>query len=176
MDKFVKMVGVNHGGSDEWYTPRYAVEPLLKYLIPGARIWCPFDTGESEYCKVFTEHGYDVACTHISRGQDFFKAKVRSGFDYIISNPPYSMRQKVLERLYNLGIPFAMLFNSNGLFDSRTRCMLADTYGVQLLYLSPRICYFNEKGEGKSPSFQSVYWCWKVLPGDIMFEIREKEK
>ena len=32
--------------NDEFYTPNYAIEPLLKYLPKGSRIWCPFDTQE----------------------------------------------------------------------------------------------------------------------------------
>ena len=35
--------------------------------------------------------------------------------DYIISNPPYSKKGEVLERLFSLGIPFAMLVGVAGL-------------------------------------------------------------
>lgn len=28
--------------SDEYYTPAYAVYPILKYLKPNSTIWCPF--------------------------------------------------------------------------------------------------------------------------------------
>lgn len=31
---------------DEWYTPREAVEPIIKYLKPNSTIWCPFDKRE----------------------------------------------------------------------------------------------------------------------------------
>lgn len=27
--------------NDEFYTPKYAITPLLKYLYPNSRIWCP---------------------------------------------------------------------------------------------------------------------------------------
>jgi len=27
--------------NDEYYTPAYAVRPILKYLKPNAKIWCP---------------------------------------------------------------------------------------------------------------------------------------
>lgn len=39
--------------------------------------------------------------------------------DYIISNPPYSVKGEVLERLFNIGIPFAMLVGVVGLFESQ---------------------------------------------------------
>lgn len=31
--------------------------------------------------------------------------------DYIISNPPYSLKGEVLKQLYEIGKPFAMLVN-----------------------------------------------------------------
>ena len=41
--------------SDEVYTPAYAVRPIVKYVDMLGRpsiVWCPFDTGESEYVKI----------------------------------------------------------------------------------------------------------------------------
>ena len=40
--------------NDEYYTPEYAVLPLLEFLDPfrGKTIWCPFDKEDSEYVKV----------------------------------------------------------------------------------------------------------------------------
>lgn len=35
--------------SDEQYTPRYAVLPIIKYLPRGKTVWCPFDTEHSEF-------------------------------------------------------------------------------------------------------------------------------
>ena len=41
--------------------------------------------------------------------------------DYIISNPPYSLKNEVFERLFVLGKPFAMLVGVVGVFESQTR-------------------------------------------------------
>lgn len=35
--------------SDEVYTPREAIIPILKYLSSNIIIWCPFDTDGIEY-------------------------------------------------------------------------------------------------------------------------------
>ncbi|MCD1025732.1 hypothetical protein [Enterococcus sp. SMC-9] len=43
--------------SDEWYTPEYAVIPILEYLKPNSTIWCPFDLPHSNYVKVLNEGG-----------------------------------------------------------------------------------------------------------------------
>ena len=61
--------------SDEYFTPKEAVLPLLEYIDRGNKpnytIWCPFDTEDSEYVKVFKKEGYNVIATHIDNGQNF---------------------------------------------------------------------------------------------------------
>ena len=43
--------------TDEWYTPKNAVEMILPYVKNYKTIWCPFDKPYSEYVKVFTTGG-----------------------------------------------------------------------------------------------------------------------
>lgn len=43
----MKLDKVANSGNDGFYTPYYAIEPLLKYIRPNSTIWCPFDTDES---------------------------------------------------------------------------------------------------------------------------------
>ena len=80
-------------------------------------IWCPFDTEDSLFVKLFRQRGYTVIATHIANGQDFFAIDPPK-CDYIISNPPYSLKGEVFERLFQLNIPFAMLVGVVGLFES----------------------------------------------------------
>ena len=58
----------------------------MKRLRPGAVIWCPFDTADSAYVKVFSRNGFRVIYGHIQTGQDFFQTDTPD-CDYIISNP-----------------------------------------------------------------------------------------
>ena len=67
--KFDEIAGSKN---DEYYTPVYAIEPLLKYIQPHSTIWCPFDLNESLYVKTFRDSGHEVINTHIEYGQDFF--------------------------------------------------------------------------------------------------------
>lgn len=46
--------------NDEYYTPEYAVIPILKYLKPNSTIWCPFDTNESNFVKVLKANNFTV--------------------------------------------------------------------------------------------------------------------
>ena len=92
---WVREIGENKGGSDEWYTPPEAVYPLLQYIKPGSKILCPFDTAESEFVKILGNGSNIVLHSHISEGVDFFTLD-KPDVDYIISNPPYSKRMEIL--------------------------------------------------------------------------------
>ena len=169
MNKLGARYGIN--GKDEWYTPTNAVIPITKYIRGGYRVLCPFDTEKSNFVAVLKE-GWDVQYSHIFTGTDFFELD-KPDVDYIISNPPFSRRDDVLQRLYEWGIPFAMIFNANGLFDSKVRMRLAKTYGAEVLYMYPRVKFSDNKGNGEKSPFQSCYWCYKILPEKIMFEYTE---
>lgn len=39
--------------SNEQYTPYYAVEPILKYIPDGAKVWTPFDREWSAFYQSF---------------------------------------------------------------------------------------------------------------------------
>lgn len=43
--------------SDEYYTPRYAVEIILPYIEKFDHVWCPFDKEHSEFVKALQEKG-----------------------------------------------------------------------------------------------------------------------
>lgn len=53
----MKMDKVANSGNDEFYTPIYAVTPIMKYIPEGSKIWCPFDTEESLFYKMFIRGG-----------------------------------------------------------------------------------------------------------------------
>lgn len=56
---------------DEFYTPQYAIKPLIKYLKKYKTIWCPFDTEDSYFVKILREQGHEVLATHIWNGENF---------------------------------------------------------------------------------------------------------
>lgn len=43
--------------NDEYYTPHYAIKPIIKYIPEGSKIWCPFDTEDSLFVKDFIGGG-----------------------------------------------------------------------------------------------------------------------
>lgn len=173
----MKMDKIAGSGNDEFYTPQYAIEPLLKYLKKNSRILCPFDTEQSNFVSLLKLNGHEVLHTHLSEGKDFFKLK-KCNVDYIISNPPYSRKTEVLEKLFKLDIPFAMLVGVVGLFESKKRFEMFKNNQFEIMYFDKRIAYFNDYDEQKpslNPPFSSVYVCHNVLPRQIVFEELKKK-
>lgn len=167
--------------NDEFYTPNYAIEPLLKYLKPNSTILCPFDTKESNFYKLLKGDNHFVATSHIQDGNggDFFNLGYTDvlSVDYIISNPPYSLKFEVFEKLFELGKPFAMLVGVVGLFESQKRFNLFKHNDFEIMYFNKRISYFKSYEDQKpslNPPFSSVYICHKTLPKQVVFETINK--
>lgn len=165
--------------NDEFYTPEYAIHPILKYLKPNSTILCPFDTKESNFYKLLKKEAHFVANSHLSEGEDFFNLDELDllSVDYIISNPPYSIKFEVFKKLFDLHTPFAMLVGVVGLFESQKRFNLFKDNNFEIMYFNSRISYFKDYTEQKpslNPPFSSVYICHNILPQQIVFETLKK--
>lgn len=163
---------------DENYTPFYAVEPILRYLKPKSKIWCPFDKKWSAFVVRLKEEGHNVLHTHIDCGTDFFDITKSDlgGVNYIISNPPFSTKDKVFKRLYEIGIPFIMLTTVSTI-QSMKRVPMFKENGLEVLIFDGRVGYHNVRSMDKTVEgsmFGSAYFCWNVLPEKLIFEILEK--
>jgi len=121
------------GAFDELYTPNEAVEMILPYIPNGVKtIWECTAIKESRIVKVLRDAGYNVITTHIEDGQDFFKYEPEF-YDMIITNPPYSLKDKFLKRAYDLKKPFMFLLPLTTLEGKRGK--MFDKNGIQI-----RIC------------------------------------
>lgn len=175
----MKLDKVANSGNDEFYTPAYAIEPILKRLNQGSKIWCPFDTEDSLFVKMFTHAGHEVIFTHIETGEDFFETPTPEGVQYIISNPPYSLKTEVLQELFKRKVPFAMLLGVVGIFESQKRFEMFRDNDFEVLYMNRRIAYFKDYDDQKpalNPPFSSAYICSGILSKQIDFEEIDKSK
>ena len=174
-DKFKNGINLN----DEFYTPPYAIYPIIKYLKPKSTVWCPFDTEISFFVKILKQEGFTVISSHISNNQSFFDMEIPKNVDYIISNPPYSLKYEVFLKLFDLKIPFAMLVGVVGLFESKNRFSMFSENQFEIMYFDKRISYFKDYNDIKpslNPPFSSVYLCSGVLSDKIIFKKIEKQK
>lgn len=157
------------GGNDECFTPEYAVEPIIKYIPTGGIIWCPFDTKDSNFVKLLKQNGFNVVYSHISTGQDFYEYEPKQ-WDIIVSNPPFTNKRKIFERALSFNKPFALLMSNTWLNDSAPKQLFKDK-DLQLLMFEQRIEFNNTK----KITFSSSYYCWNLLPKQIIMEKLNKK-
>lgn len=150
--------------NDELYTPEILVKPIIKYLKPGSSIWCPFDTEKSEFVITLANSGFRVIYSHIWEGKDFFNYEPDEHYDYIISNPPFSLKLKVLDRLYRLNKPFAVLLGLPILNYQEVGEFFLDKK-LQLLIVDKKVSF-----DGNTSSFNTSFFCNNILPQAIIFE------
>lgn len=162
---------IKKSNTDEWFTPKEVVEAIVPYLERAGikHVLCPFDAEDSEFVKVLRARGFDVEFSHIKTGVDFFDIDNLTDYDAVVSNPPFSKRQKILERLFESGIQFAIILNFNGLFDSAKRWELFKANDFELLVPKGRMHFFNDECAGNSPNFQSIWVCKGIGKSQIEF-------
>lgn len=130
--------------------------------------------------QLFFKHlsgGWQAERSSLEEGQNFFEFEPTE-YDVIISNPPFTQKDAVLKRLYELGKPFAILLPLNSLQGvSRYKYF---KQGIQILTFDKRIGFHNPenmKEYKKGSSFATAYFCKDVLPKDLIVEeLKEYQK
>lgn len=145
---------------DELYTPIYAVKPLIPFIHKGSIIW-ECTSNHNNIAKVFQKAGFTVIETHKDDGLDFLTDQPDFDFDVIITNPPYSKRNKelFLQRCYEYNKPFALLLPDTAL-GGVNRAPLYSKYGIEVLVFNRRVDFTGKK----KPYRISNWYCWKLLP------------
>ena len=152
--------GIQFNIKDEYYTPPILVKPIIQYA--KGTIWCPFDTKDSEFVVQLKKNGNEVIYSHIWNDKDFFNYEPEH-YDMIISNPPFSRKLEVLKRLYELNKPFAMVLGLPILNYQEVGNFFLDKE-LQLLIVDKKVSF-----DGNTASFNNSYFCYKMLPKDLMF-------
>ncbi len=159
----------NHN-NDEFYTPLYAIDPLLKYIPKNIIIWEPTDYGQSNITKALVNHGCKVISTHINDDIDFLSYTPTFNYDMIITNPPYTLKDEFINKCYELNKPFALLLPLTAL-EGITRGKLFRKYGVDLMVLDKRVEFIKNKTNW----FNTSWFTYKILPKNLIFEELKKE-
>lgn len=119
-----------NGRSDEFFTPKYALNPLLPFLRKEWVIWeCAW--GKGTLANHLKKKGFEVIGESY---KDFLNKDLdlnKNGFNCIITNPPYSKKDEFLERAFEIGKPFALLLPLTTL-EGIKRNILFKKYGIQI--------------------------------------------
>jgi len=154
---------LKQGNSNDFQTPPEALKPLLSYLKKEWTIWeCA--AGKRNLSNALIEKGYRVISTDLAdvellegeTGWDFLKWKP-DNFDCIITNPPFSIKQKFLERCYELEKPFALLLPLTT-FETKKRQELFKKYGVEVIFFDKRINFETPNHVEKSSAWFATAW------------------
>lgn len=151
----------------EYYTPDNAIIKLLEIIPKDYIIWEPC-AGEGHIVRFFQKHGYKVISSDIKFGQDFLNYKPNEPYDIIITNPPFNISNKIIQRCYSLKKPFMLLVPFN-IMQGLHRTTLFQSYGISLFLLGERIDYIipeenlkQRNGRKSTCPFWSLWIGYKV--------------
>ena len=152
---------LRQGSPDDFQTPPEALEPLLPYLKEDWTIWeCA--AGKGFLADELENKGFEVIAT-----DKYYDADGDIAFDFlldkpvqwdcIITNPPFSLKQKFLERCYGLGTPFALLLPLTT-FETIKRQELFKKYGLEVIFMPKRVNFETPNKVEKSSSWFATAW------------------
>ncbi len=151
--------------SDDFQTPAHAILPLIPYLNKYHMIWeCA--AGKGNLVKAFRDLGYMCEGSDIKYGKDFLGVRKRGipSCSYIITNPPYSLKNMFLSQCYKLGKPFALLLPLTT-FETKKRQALFREHGVEVIFLPKRINFETPSGQGSGSWFATAWFTWGLNIG-----------
>jgi len=151
--KTMRPMSSKQSGNHEFYTPEYAVTPILKYIPEDVKkIWLPCDNENSKIYDVLKQ-SYNCILTHIDDGVDFITHNHNFEYDMIITNPPYDLKTEFLEKAYKLGKPFLFLMPITTL-EGVARHKLFRQYGLTSILFDKRVNFIK----GKSCQFNTSWF------------------
>ena len=161
---------MKQGSPDDFQTPEIALDCLIPFLNKNWNIWeCA--CGKGNLVRGFERKGFKVYGSDIISNEtcDFLIWKPFQIFNCIVTNPPFSIKEKFLQRCYELGKPFALLLPLTAL-ESERRQKLFRQYGIQLIIPNKRFNFETPSGKGGGSWFATAWFCGNMnLPKDLNF-------
>ena len=95
---------------DSFQTPNYATELLIPFIPKNISTIWECACGDYKISKKLESAGYSVISTDLKYGTNFLESKiVNLENTAIVTNPPYSLKQKFYRKCREYNIPFALL-------------------------------------------------------------------
>jgi hypothetical protein len=147
---------ISFKNDDDYETPKYIWEMLDPYMDKNQTIYDPF------YCsglskQYLNELGYNV----IHNDEDFYENYDKHEYDIIVSNPPFSDKKKVFNKLKEIDKPFIMIVPVSTITKKFFRDKFKDD-DISMLIPNGRL-QFSKKGEQLSRCwFDCVFLCYKL--------------
>lgn len=157
--------GSIHG--DEYYTRREDAEIIADNLLRvPLRVWCPFNDTNSVWGDVLKERGFEVVATDT----DFFVTEPPDGVQCIISNPPFSLKKAVMDRIKELNLRFCLILPFQWLNDG-----VPLEYGHQVMFFRKRMHFNTPGGNLNKPRANCFVLSDGLLKKELTFIGQKKE-
>lgn len=157
--------GSIHG--DEYFTRREDSEIIADHILKiPLKVWLPFNDTNSVWKHVLTEKGYEVVCTE----GDFFTTEPPEGVQCIISNPPFSLKKEVMNRIKRLNIRFALILPFQWLNDG-----VPLEYGHQIMFFRQRMHFDTPEGIYNKPRSNCIVLSDGLFVQNLIFVDKRKD-
>ena len=158
-----------HKKNDEYYTQNSCWDKITPYINKSQVIFEGFYGGGHTY-NYFTKNGYKVIG---QKGLDFFSDeadKLLKQSDCVITNPPFSLKYKIMDKLVEHNKPFILVLPLACINTISFRnCFNNKMNDVSVIIPRGRLKFIQNKEIKKSPSFESCYVCYKMLNKKLIF-------
>lgn len=152
----------NQCDSDNYVTDKKGWELIKNFIPTDKQIWSPFycDGKMKDY---FTEMGFDI----IHFDEDFFS---NNRGEIVIDNPPFSILNKVCERLKQIDKPFIIIAFSKVMLFKWFQKLFKNDLQIIIPSTRPTFSHLQNPKKGYTPPFGVMYFCYKMnLDRDLMF-------
>lgn len=144
--------------NDEYYTPNSEWDKIKDFIPKDKKIWEAF-YGDGNSTKYLTSLGFDV----ISYNEDFFTS---NHGDIVVTNPPFSKKKEVINRLIDLNKSFIMIMPLEVLTYKYIEPIRDH---LQLLIPKKRMIFLKDNKEVKF-NYDCIFFCYKMyFEKDIYF-------
>eukprot|EP01050_Picozoa_sp_SAG11_P012692 SAG11_NODE_1427_length_4940_cov_8.678026_2_plen_1426_part_00 len=153
--------------SDNYMTSKRAWEAIQDYIPTGKVIWEPF-FGDGESGKHLKDLGFEV----IHKKIDFFS---NNEGDIIVSNPPFSLKKEVFERLKVLDKPFIILAPASYMQAVWFQTLFKNQIQIMIPNTRPKF-YHITSPEKPYSAVPTCYFCYKMNLQSDMFTLESIEE
>ena len=163
---------------DDYMTPLSAWQAIAHLLPTDKVIWEGF-YGNGQSLEYLQQLGFNAVG---GKGEDFFE---HDKGDICVSNPPFSIAAKVLQRLVDIDKPFILILPASKINTQYFRKLFSDSMTgdsqqpkqsgtIQIIIPRKRIQFDKivngEKVESGNCNFDCFYYCYKMnYPRDIIW-------
>ena len=141
--------------SDEWFTPKFIVDKCIevaKDKIENKVVLLPFDTDKSLFVQELNK--YNTTLCYDFR--DFLEND-KYLYNILITNPPFSLKEKVFEQCLKYGQDFILVLPETFIFSVGFYDLL-EKYKFNYKLYSPkqRVYFIDQNGNQNRPNFHTI--------------------